>query len=211
HVGGADRRLGARRHAGDDRRARRAHRRPENGSEARMNPVLRSWQGSLALLLCLAALAGLPLLGTDAPLPFGTGATAIILLLVAAGAAASFARMPEAALAAILFVTAHLAAWLLIAGIAGNEGHANLSYFLLIAASWLIGWRCISVLAEIKPATRPAATFLRLLIPAIFGAWVLILWEAATRGAGVPFILLPPPSAIWERIVTSLSILAADV
>ena len=34
-----------------------------------------------------------------------------------------------------------------------------------------------------------------MLIPAIFGAWVLILWEALTRGFGVPFILLPPPSA----------------
>src|SRR5690606_38212705 len=136
HVGSADRRLGARRHAGDDRRDRRTHRRPDNGRKARMSPVLRSWQGSLALLLCLSALAGLPLLNTDAPLPFGTGTTAIILLLVAAGADASFARMPEAALAAILFVTAHLTAWLLLAGIAGNEGHANLSYFLLIAASW---------------------------------------------------------------------------
>ena len=52
---------------------------------------------------------------------------------------------------------------------------------------------------------------LRLLIPAIFGAWILILWEAITRGSGVPFILLPPPSAIWARIAGSVPILAADV
>ena len=32
-----------------------------------------------------------------------------------------------------------------------------------------------------------------------------------TRGAGVPFILLPPPSAIGARIADSLPILAADV
>ena len=111
----------------------------------------------------------------------------------------------------ILFVTAHTAAWLLIGGISGNEGDARLSYFLLIAASWLLGWRCISELAEIRPYSRQTMMALRLLIPAIFGAWVLILWEAITRGAGVPFILLPPPSAIWDRIVSSVPILAADV
>jgi len=176
-----------------------------------MNMLLRSWQGTAALFLCLVVLLRLPLLGPEASAPFGNGETAVILLLVIVGALASFLRMHEVALAAILFVAAHLAASLLIAGIAGNEGHANLSYFLLIAASWLLGWRCISVLADIRPGTRAAATFLRLIIPAIFGAWVLILWEAITRGAGVPFILLPPPSAIWERIIGSVSILAADV
>ena len=52
---------------------------------------------------------------------------------------------------------------------------------------------------------------LRLIIPAIFGAWILIIWEAVTRGAGIPFILLPPPSAIGARIANSLPILGADV
>ena len=32
-----------------------------------------------------------------------------------------------------------------------------------------------------------------------------------TRGAGIPFILLPPPSAIGARIANSLPMLAADV
>ena len=49
------------------------------------------------------------------------------------------------------------------------------------------------------------------MIPAIFGAWILIIWEAVTRGAGIPFILLPPPSAIGARIANSLPVLAADV
>ena len=47
-----------------------------------------------------------------------------------------------------------------------------------------------------RPASRQMRTFLRLLIPFIFGVWILIIWEGVTRGAGVPFILLPPPSAI---------------
>ncbi len=52
---------------------------------------------------------------------------------------------------------------------------------------------------------------LRLLIPAIFGAWILIIWEAATRGAGIPFILLPPPGAIGARIADSIPTLWTDV
>src|SRR5690606_26777311 len=117
HVGSADRRLGARRHAGDDRRDRRTQRRPGNGRKARMSRVLRSWQGTAALFLCLVALLRLPLLGPEASAPFGNGETAVILLLVIVGALASFLRMQEVALAAILFAAAHLAAWLLIAGI----------------------------------------------------------------------------------------------
>ncbi len=62
-----------------------------------------------------------------------------------------------------------------------------------------------------RPANRQASTFLRLLIPFIFGVWILIIWEGITRGAGVPFILLPPPSLIGVRIANSLPILAADV
>ncbi|KEQ06456.1 ABC transporter permease [Pseudorhizobium pelagicum] len=176
-----------------------------------MSYLLRSWQGAVALLLCLLALTQLPLLGPEAPLPVGSGATSVILLLIAGGALASFLPIPSAALAAILFVAAHGAAWLLIGSVDGNEGHAGSAFFLLVAASWLLGWRCITVLADIEPNGRAAETVLRLLIPAIFGAWILILWEAGTRGAGVPFILLPPPSAIGERIGNSLPILAADV
>jgi len=172
-----------------------------------MSASLRSWQGILALLLCLTALPGLPLVQSGT----SSGTTAVVLLLVTAGAVASLLRLSPLVAALILLVTAHLAAFLLIGAIAGNEGEAGTSFFLLIVASWLLGWRCISLLSELRPASRAASAVLRLLIPAIFGAWVLILWEAVTRGAGVPFILLPPPSAIWERIVNSVPILAADV
>src|SRR5690606_33019231 len=50
-----------------------------------------------------------------------------------------------------------------------------------------------------------------LLIPAIFGLWLLIIWEAVVRGFGIPFVLLPPPSAIGTRIAGSLPVLIADV
>ena len=176
-----------------------------------MTVALRSWQGAMALLLCLAALASLPLMAADAPSPFGVGALAVIFLLVAGAALVSFTRLSQPLLATVLFLTAHLAVWLLLAGIAGNEGKATLAFFLMIAACWLIAWRCVTVLSGIRAKSKTGDTFLRLLIPAIFGAWILILWEAATRGAGIPFILLPPPSSIGARLASSVPILWADV
>ncbi len=46
--------------------------------------------------------------------------------------------------------------------------------------------------------------------PLIFGLAVLALWEAGVRLLGVPAIILPAPSAIFLRLVTSVPTLAAD-
>ena len=40
------------------------------------------------------------------------------------------------------------AAWLLLAGIAGSEGAARLSFFLLLAAAWLLAWLCVALLSD---------------------------------------------------------------
>jgi len=176
-----------------------------------MTLILRSWQGAAAVVLCLAALASLPLMAADAPSPFGTGTVVLVFLMIAGAAAVSFTKLSQPLLATILFIAAHLAVWLLLAGIAGNEGKATLAFFLMLAASWLLAWRCVAVLSHLRPRSGAGDTFLRLLIPAIFGVWILILWEAATRGAGIPFIILPPPSAIGARLAGSVPILWADV
>ena len=177
-----------------------------------------SWQAVLAFLLTLAAgllpamtsveLQAKADLAASIDYPY-MGSPIRLVLIVAA--VASMIRMPAVFEAATLFLGAHLAAWLLTSGIAGFEGTALAPFFLLLAAAWLLAWRCVSVLSNIKPVDRMTGTILRLLIPAIFGAWILIIWEAVTRGAGVPFILLPPPSAIGARIINSLPILWADV
>lgn len=46
--------------------------------------------------------------------------------------------------------------------------------------------------------------------PALFGATILALWQVACVGYGIPFVLLPPPSAIAASIPASLPVLAAD-
>ena len=53
--------------------------------------------------------------------------------------------------------------------------------------------------------------FLRsLLAPGLLGVAVLILWEAACRGLPISPILLPPPSAIWAKLITAYPILWTD-
>ncbi|MEA5160965.1 ABC transporter permease [Cereibacter johrii] len=50
----------------------------------------------------------------------------------------------------------------------------------------------------------------RLVVPAIFGLTVLLVWELLVRGLQVPTVILPPPSAIGARIAGSLPILWGD-
>jgi NitT/TauT family transport system permease protein len=46
--------------------------------------------------------------------------------------------------------------------------------------------------------------------PALFGAGVLALWELVVRALRVPVIILPPPSAIFTRLIHSAPTLSAD-
>ncbi|RWB26798.1 ABC transporter permease [Mesorhizobium sp.] len=167
----------------------------------------RSWQGYAALVLLAGALLLWPLV--NATPGYGVATVALIFLLLLLAIAAD--NFPPVIGVVLLFLGAHGAAWMLLAGITGNEGTARASFYLLLAAAWLLAWRCVTALSALRPTSRWAATALRLIIPAIFGAWILIIWEAVTRGAGIPFILLPPPSAIGVRIANSLPVLAADV
>ena len=179
-----------------------------------------SWQSVLAIALCLIAFAlgamTKPEAGALAD-PTATlaypyaGAKGLIIGLLLIAALVSVVKLTPIVEAIVLFVGAHAAAWLLIKGIAGFEGTALAPYFLLLAAAWLLAWRCVALLSSLRPSESAARNALRLVIPAIFGAWILIIWEAVTRGAGIPFILLPPPSAIGARIANSLPILGSDV
>lgn len=170
-----------------------------------------SWQGALSLFLCLVAIPALPLLGADAAAPVSSGTTFVVFILIAAAAAFSFMNISKDLCAAILFFGAHAAAWLLLSAVSGNEGTAQISFFVLIAAAWLLAWRCVSVLSSMRAQSTAGNYALRLLIPAVFGVWILIIWEAVTRGAGVSLVLLPPPSAIGVRIANSLPTLWIDV
>lgn len=171
-----------------------------------MSAIVRLWQPLLALLLVALSLPYAPIVasGDDA------GTTAIIAVLALGGSIAIYLRH-NIVVAAALFVTAHAAAGLLLSALDGRTGQATTAFWLLLAAAWLLAWRLVTELAAIKAPSRGWDFILRILIPIPFGVWILIIWEAIVLGAGVPFVLLPPPSAIAARFANSLPILAADV
>jgi NitT/TauT family transport system permease protein len=168
----------------------------------------KSWQGYGALGLIAVAIAAWSTVDPGPGLTTASSISIIAMLLLAI----ALEDLPPVPAAVALFAGAHGAVWMLVAGLAGHEGSAALPFYLLLAAAWLLAWRCVTLLSNLHPSARWAQILLRLLvIPAIFGLWLLIFWEAITRGAGIPFILLPPPSAVGARIANSLPILAADV
>lgn len=83
-------------------------------------------------------------------------------------------------------------------------------FWALLLAAWLFSWATVTNLSETH-FTGLAQSAFNIIIPALFGITVLFIWEAIVRGAGVPFVLLPPPSAIGVRFLASIPILAADL
>jgi NitT/TauT family transport system permease protein len=83
-------------------------------------------------------------------------------------------------------------------------------YWGLVVAAWLFAWAKVAQFSGTH-FTGKSKLFFDIAIPTLFGATVLFLWEAYVRGAGVSFVLLPPPSAIGARFAASIPILAADL
>jgi NitT/TauT family transport system permease protein len=171
-----------------------------------------NWQAVTALALLAFSLTQLPFtewMISTAILP-NTNESIIAVGLIALAAVLSMVIGNKAFLIAAFGLSAHLGARELLTMLVSSEGSASWGYFASLAASWLMAWRLVTVLSGDGSRGSGEGWLGRLGVPALFGLWILILWEAITRGAGVPFVLLPPPSAIGARIMASLPILGAD-
>jgi NitT/TauT family transport system permease protein len=76
-------------------------------------------------------------------------------------------------------------------------------------AFWLAAWAVNEWLVRIR-VRGLAARAINFVVPVLFGAALLVLWEGLVRGFNVSSVLLPPPSAIWARITVSTATLWAD-
>ncbi|MCB1445707.1 MAG: ABC transporter permease [Rhizobiaceae bacterium] len=170
-----------------------------------MNGTRLNWQAVLAAMVLVAGLPFLPLTTAS-----GGAMTAIILLLAALAIAISCLAIGRSAMIWSLAVLPHLAVYLLIGTIGETGGGAGAAFYTVLAACWLMAWRLVTLLSG-DGRHRGAGLFAgQVAVPALFGIWLLIIWEAVTRGAGIPFVLLPPPSAVGARILTSVPTLMAD-
>ena len=75
---------------------------------------------------------------------------------------------------------------------------------------WLAAWFANNRLSALDLPDGWRKSLVNLLIPLLFGAALIALWEGVTKGFEVPSVLLPPPSMIWERITNSTDLLWAD-
>ena len=72
---------------------------------------------------------------------------------------------------------------------------------------WLAAWFLNVYLANTSASD---SRWVKLLVPAIFGFTILIVWELVVRGLKVPLVILPPPSLIVETFLAKLPILWKD-
>ncbi|MBX2837158.1 MAG: ABC transporter permease [Gammaproteobacteria bacterium] len=110
-----------------------------------------------------------------------------------------------------LLANSSLCALFLLSHLEQNH-HAvqNYGFWALVIASWLLAWSSVTRFAEINTLSKSLKMSLSFLIPLIFGAWLLLLWEFITRGLEVPQVLLPAPSDIGDRFIHSMPTLWAD-
>ena len=89
-------------------------------------------------------------------------------------------------------------------------GSAAPGFWVFVFSLGLSVWSCTSWLSSLKVTSRVADRLNRLLIPGLFGVWLLILWEFLVVGFGIPHVLLPAPSVIQEAFASSTDVLMAD-
>ena len=89
-------------------------------------------------------------------------------------------------------------------------GSAGVGFWALVTAVWLAAALCVTNLSALNPVAISARRARDIAVPLLFAAVIFYLWEVIVRGAGVPSVLLPAPSAAAERIAASLPTLEAD-
>ncbi len=85
----------------------------------------------------------------------------------------------------------------------------NVGWLIFALAFWAAAWALNEWLVRRDPAGS-GSRFGALAVPLIFGITILVVWEGIVHGFNVPSVLLPPPSQIGVRFMSSLPILWAD-
>ncbi|MBX2806710.1 MAG: ABC transporter permease [Hyphomicrobiales bacterium] len=86
----------------------------------------------------------------------------------------------------------------------------NLGWIVFAAVFWIGAWGLNEWLVRLKPGHVLHIRTINLAVPLIFGLTILVVWESVVHGFSISPILLPAPSAIWERIINSTPTLWAD-
>lgn len=140
------------------------------------------------------------------------GLASAMALCVIAGAAFTWIGVRTILHAGILLAVAVFGAWQAIDALYdyGVAGYASTGFWLFIISLWAFVWRAIDVIANYHSLETVKQQSANILVPVAFGIWLLFVWEVVVSGFGVPQVLLPPPSMIGVRFITSTDTMAAD-
>jgi NitT/TauT family transport system permease protein len=149
-------------------------------------------------------------------LPFGHAGEASIatwtqlpvlaVLLAVIAAVAGWRLAPPAWAAGLLAV---LGGVVVVSSLGSFDG-GDWGYWMLLLATWFVAWLFAETFANVLSRTTGRLSLAGAIIPAMFGAAILVSWEAITRGAGVPNVLLPAPSSIGAMITGNIPTLGVD-
>ncbi|MEO6013333.1 MAG: ABC transporter permease [Devosia sp.] len=160
---------------------------------------MTAWQSILAIIAgaasAIAAILVIPAAGTHPWLVAFGIAGAISLLRLARSASYWF----DGVLAVVG-----------AAAVIASLSEVTPSLWLALLGSWLFAWLFIDRMANAMATDPVRVTGAGLIVPLMFGATLLVLWEVTVRGLNVSQVLLPSPSQIFARIVASPETLWAD-
>jgi len=170
----------------------------------------RDWLCAAALVLLLLALVVPAGRDDDGPTYWSGQGVAIVGLLAACAAAGWSAVVRPRGLIAGLMMAGAVAlgatAPLMLMATGLTLGTDAPGLWLAIAGLVCLTWRALEVLS----ATAANRIVHDILVPALFGLWLLYLWEVVVSGFAIPRVLLPSPSQIGHVIAASADVLAQD-
>ncbi len=164
-----------------------------------------------------AVVAGLRLpagMASDVEAPLFAGPLDIVLLVggIAAAVAATLAEAriagPRRALAdGLLTATAGILLGFILLG----RVYDGVVFDRLMSSAYILLLAALVLVADgMAGLSRAQGRLPRLLVPLLFGALLVYLWEVLCLGFDVPSILLPTPSAVLEALIARNDTLLAD-
>jgi NitT/TauT family transport system permease protein len=175
-----------------------------------MNPRRRSLGFTLAAVAMLGALVLRLSSEAVATLPARPNLLALSLAAALSFAIAAWIGGSWATVSGFAGVLCAVVTTLTLLHGADIGGPAAIGFWAMVLAVWLGAALCVTELASVRPRDDASRRMLDLAIPLLFGAVVFYLWEVLVRGFGVPSVIMPSPSAVAARFVSSLPILGQD-
>ena len=161
-----------------------------------MSAAAAPWRPDGACLMAaVLALIGVMLPGSAGAIGLMTAPLPLVLVLVTLAVAAYCAWRPRPGvgrgLVAGAAAVAGSIALLTLAGMreASDGTLAGGAWIFLVALAFL-AWRAMERLAMPSALDRVTA----IVVPAVFGVWLLYVWQVLVVGFGIPQVLLPAPA-----------------